>query len=132
MTAKAGIVVAGMVFAASALEQIAGALGLLAGIVVSLGIIAAGGRALWRFFRRLEIVVENTSLLPEFIHGQKQTNDEVNERLDRGAERMERIEATIGTWASAERAAVSAVIETKSAPRPPRRTDPPPRTGWRE
>jgi biopolymer transport protein ExbB/TolQ len=133
--AKTGLVLVALTFAVSTLERIAGTLGLLAGIIVSFGIIFAGSRQIWKFVRRLESVVENTSALPEFMREQRATNEQVqkrlteenvrvHERLDQGAERMSRIEGSLNAWADAERAAITTAIEVVNTPRPPRSTDP--------
>lgn len=125
MIFKVGSVVAALVFAANLLEKLAGTLGLVAGIIISVGIIFAGSRAFWRFVRRLEDVVENTGELPQFMRDQAATNRQVQERLDAGADRMASIEGALRGWADADRAAVSTAIEIATKPRSARRTDPP-------
>lgn len=132
MIVKVGVVATSAVFATSLLEQVAGTMGLVAGIVASTAVIVAGGRHLWVFARNIGAVVENTKDLPEFVREQRATNRDVADRLTAGDQRMSRIEGVLETTNTVERAAVSAAIEASTAPRPPRRTDPPPRTGWRE
>lgn len=132
MIIKLGAVVVGVSFSATLLEQVAGTMGLVAGIVASTAVIVAGGRHLWLFARNVGKVVENTKDLPDFVREQRATNRDVADRLAAGDRRMSRIEGVFETTNTVERAAVSAAIEASSAPRPPRRTDPPPRTGWRE
>jgi hypothetical protein len=132
---KVGVVVAAATFAVTTLQHVAGTLGLIAGMVVSLGIMAAGLRVFWRFVRGLENVVENTNALPAFMRDQTETNRKVHDRLESGAVRMASIEATLQTWGTAERVGITTAIEASkspSEPRPSRRTDPAPRTGWRE
>jgi hypothetical protein len=132
---KAGLVVIASTFAASVMERVAGTLGLVAASVVAIGIIVGAGVKLWRFARGLEKVVTNTSALPDFMRAQAATNRKVSERLDDGAERMERIERNFEMWASTERSAISGAVAASNAspePRSRRRTDPAPRTGWRE
>lgn len=132
MVLKAGVVGGAFVGSATLLEKVAGTLGLVAGIIVSLSVIVVGTRHLWHFTRNVGRIVENTAELPGFMVEQRERNKVVSERLASGDERMARIEGALNAYGTAERAAVSAAIEATTAPRQARRTDPAPRTGWRE
>lgn len=132
MMVKLAVPVSGMAFATTVLEQAAGTLGLIAGCVASVGVILVGGRHLWHFGRNIGRVVENTAELPEFVREQRQLNAEQRQLNRAVAERLANVEGQLEAFGTAERAAVSAVIEASNAPRPPRRTDPEPRYGWRE
>ncbi len=138
--AKATAISGAVILAVSALERLAGTLGLIAGIAIALGIIVASGRSVWRFLRGLEQVVDNTKALPQFMEEQRKTNEHVRDKLreenarvahqlQAAADRMSRIEGTLEALAMGERAAVRGALEAATTPRPPRSTD---RTGWRE
>lgn len=142
MIVKAGAIVVSVTFAASVMEKVAGTLGLVAASVVASGIILGAAVKLWRFARGLEKVVTNTSALPDFMREQAETNrqqaeanQKVHERLEAGDRWMGRVEGILETWGTAERVGMSALVEMSKTPpeqRPARRTDPAPRTGWRE
>lgn len=142
MIVKAGVIVAAVTFVASVLERVAGTLGLVAASIVALGVILGAAVKLWHFARGLEKVVTNTSELPEFMREQAEanrqqaeTNLKVAERLEAGDQWMSRVEGILETWGTAERVGMSTLVEiakTTPEPRSRRRTDPAPRTGWRE
>jgi hypothetical protein len=132
MVVKLGIVTATGALAASLLQQLAGTMGLLAGIVASAAIIIAASKPVWQFLRNVGAVVENTKDLPDFVAEQRKTNRDVTERFAAGDERMTRIEGALEALGNSDAAAIRGAVQALSEPRPPRRTDPAPRTGWRE
>lgn len=127
---KVGMMGGAAVATATLLERVAGTLGLVAGIIVSVGIIFAGARQGWRVAAALDDVVKNTKMLPAFVAEQQATNRRVHERLESGAERMAAIEKKLEVvLATADRATLTATSIASTAaraplpPRPPRSTD---------
>lgn len=127
---KLGAIVAAVAFAASLLEQVAGTLGLAAGAVISLGVLAHATRRVGRFLarwiaktplaRKIDAIVESTDGLREW-------RGQVDDRLDSGSRSFERLQAQLEVLSEREAAAVNGALRARAHADEMNR-----RTGWRE
>jgi hypothetical protein len=118
------------------LTGIAAVLGAIATILTAVPLIGVGIKRWWLGFRRAKQAVATILRLDKKVDAhQREARRQwkaIDERFREGGERMASIEARLDAFATAERAAVRGALEAATAPRPPRRTDPAPRDGWRE